>query len=109
LYDWLIVGQILLILNALLIWRLYVKMRIFTATNLVEYLFVHVAFSLYTGLVWLDVFQNFFAAFTDRADGPSSWTAWGAALSIFILLTIGEYHAFYSRDPDSWSAAAIAL
>ncbi|KAF8947427.1 hypothetical protein BGZ46_005586, partial [Entomortierella lignicola] len=106
-YDYLILGQILLIINAFLVWKLYTKVRIFTATNLVDYAFVHVSFSLYTGLVWLDVFQNFFAAFT-KMDGPDSWTAIGAAFSIFILLAIGNYHAEFSRDPDSWSGAAIA-
>ncbi|KAG0030841.1 hypothetical protein BGZ81_002125 [Podila clonocystis] len=108
-YDYLVVGQLLLVLNAILIWRLYIKMRVFTATNLIDYAFVHVSFSLYTGLVWLDVFQNFFAAFTDVSGGPNSWAAYGAAFSIFILLAIGNYHVEYSRDPDSWSGAAIAL
>ncbi|KAG0288615.1 hypothetical protein BGZ96_007598 [Linnemannia gamsii] len=108
-YDWLVVGQILLVINAVLIWRLYVKMRVFTATNLLDYAFVHVSFSLYTGLVWLDVFQNFFAAFTDKDGGPNSWAAIGAAFAIFILLAIGNYHAEFSKDPDSWSGAAIAL
>ncbi|KAG0302323.1 hypothetical protein BGZ97_002400, partial [Linnemannia gamsii] len=74
-HDWLVVGQILLVINAVLIWRLYVKMRVFTATNLLDYAFVHVSFSLYTGLVWLDVFQNFFAAFTNKDGGPDSWAA----------------------------------
>ncbi|KAF9943130.1 hypothetical protein BGZ67_006498 [Mortierella alpina] len=108
-YNWLIVGQILLIINAFLIWRLYVKMRVFTATNLLDYVFVHISFSLYTGLVWLDVFQNFFAAFTDKEGGPQSWAAMGAAAALFTLLAIGNYHAEFSRDPDSWSGAAIAL
>ncbi|KAG0066028.1 hypothetical protein BGZ89_007690, partial [Linnemannia elongata] len=107
-YDWLVVGQILLVINAVLIWRLYVKMRVFTATNLLDYAFVHVSFSLYTGLVWLDVFQNFFAAFTNKDGGPDSWAALGAAFAIFILLAIGNYHAEFSKDPDSWSGAAIA-
>jgi hypothetical protein len=105
----LVVGQILLVINAVLIWRLYVKMRVFTATNLLDYAFVHVSFSLYTGLVWLDVFQNFFAAFTNKDGGPDSWAAIGAAFAIFILLAIGNYHAEFSKDPDSWSGAAIAL
>ncbi|KAF9346944.1 hypothetical protein BGX26_001523 [Mortierella sp. AD094] len=108
-YDWLIVGQILLVINAILVWKLYLKVRVFTPTNLIDYAFVHISFSLYTGLVWLDVFQNFFAAFTNTESGPDSLTAYGAAFSIFLLLAIGSYHAEFSRDPDSWSAAAIAL
>ncbi|KAG0352572.1 hypothetical protein BGZ54_002687, partial [Gamsiella multidivaricata] len=107
-FHWLIIGQILLVINAILIWRLYIKVRVFTATNLIDYAFIHISFSLYTGLVWLDVFQNFFAAFTTKDGGPTSWAAIGAAGAIFLLLAIGEYHAEFSRDPDSWSAIAIA-
>ncbi|KAF8909127.1 hypothetical protein BGZ58_006034, partial [Dissophora ornata] len=107
--NWLVVGEILLIINAILVWQLYMKMRNFTATNLVDFAFVHVSFSLYTGLVWLDVFQNFFAAFTSKDGGPMSWAAFGAAFAIFLLLAIGNYHAEFSKDPDSWAGAAIAL
>ncbi|KAI1321169.1 hypothetical protein EDD11_007735 [Mortierella claussenii] len=108
-YNWLIVGQILLVANALLIWRLYHKLRVFTATNLLDYAFIHVSFSLYTGLIWLDAFQNLFAAFTTKDGGPDSWAAYAAAFSIFILAAVGNYHAEFSKDPDSWSGAAIAL
>ncbi|KAF9583483.1 hypothetical protein BGW38_009359 [Lunasporangiospora selenospora] len=108
-YDWLVVGELLLVLNAVLITRLYSRMRIFTATSILDYAFVHVSFSLYSGLVWLDVFQNFFAAFTTKEGGPMSWAALGAAFAIFILLAIAIYHAEFSRDPDSWSCAAVSL
>ncbi|KAG0293027.1 hypothetical protein BGZ98_002380, partial [Dissophora globulifera] len=42
-------------------------------------------------------------------DGPMSWAALGAAGAIVVLLAIGNYHAEFSKDPDSWSGGAIAL
>ncbi|KAG0316901.1 hypothetical protein BGZ99_006623 [Dissophora globulifera] len=108
-FDLLVVGQALLLVNALLIYALHSNVRRFTATNIVDFAFVHVSFSLYTGLVSLDVLQNFFAAFTDKEDGPMSWAALGAAGAIVVLLAIGNYHAEFSKDPDSWSGGAIAL
>ncbi|KAF9189929.1 hypothetical protein BGZ51_009141 [Haplosporangium sp. Z 767] len=108
-YEWYIFGQILLIINAILITRLYHRMRVFTATNLLEYAVVHVSFSLYTGMVWFDIFQNFFAAFTDKEGGPMSWAAIGAACAVVVLLIVGNYYAEYSKDPDSWATATITL
>ncbi|KAF9917479.1 hypothetical protein BX616_000879 [Lobosporangium transversale] len=108
-FDWLVVSEVLLVINAILIWRLYIKMRDFTATNIADYAFVHISFSIYTGLVWFDVLQNFFTAFTDKEGGPTSWTALGAAAAIFVMLAIGNYHAEFSKDPDSWAAISIAL
>ncbi|KAF9347154.1 hypothetical protein BGX34_003345 [Mortierella sp. NVP85] len=108
-FDWLLVGELLTIVNAVLIWRLYIKKHVFTATNLIDYIFVHVPFSIYAGLVWLDVFQNFFTAFTTKEGGPTSWTAFAAAGAIVICLAIGDYHAEWSRDPDSWAAIVIGL
>ncbi|KAF9429345.1 hypothetical protein BGZ76_001433 [Entomortierella beljakovae] len=108
-FDWLIVGQILLLINTVLVWRLHDKMRSFTATNLIDYAFVHISFSIYVGLAWLDVFQNFFAAFTTKEGGPESWAAIGATAAIFVLLAIGNYYTQFSMDPDSWSGSAIAL
>lgn len=108
-FNWLVVGEILTVINAVLIWRLYVKKHVFTATNLIDYIFVHVPFSIYAGLVWLDVAQNFFTAFTDKDGGPNSWTAIAAAASIALLLALGDYHAEWSKDPDSWAAATLGL
>ncbi|KAG0261708.1 hypothetical protein BG011_000735 [Mortierella polycephala] len=108
-YEWYILGQILLIINTILITRLYLKMRVFTATNLLEYAVIYVSFSLYAGMVWFDAFQNFFAAFTNKEGGPMSWAAIGAACAVFFLLVVGNYYAEYSKDPDSWAAATITL
>ncbi|KAG0042339.1 hypothetical protein BGZ83_000572 [Gryganskiella cystojenkinii] len=108
-HNSLYVGQVLLIVNAALIWRLYARMRVFTATSLLEHFCVYVAFSIYTALVWLDVFQNFFAAFTTKEGGPESLAAWGAAGSLLVLLMIGTYFIEFARDPDSWVGATIAV
>lgn len=84
-------------------------MRVFTATSLLDYLFVHNLFSIYAALVWVDAFQNFFAVFTTTEGGPESLAAWGAAAALLVLLAIGTYYIEFARDPDSWSGAVIAL
>ncbi|GJJ79053.1 hypothetical protein EMPS_11412 [Entomortierella parvispora] len=108
-HDYLVVGQVLLVVNAVLVWRLYSRLRAFTATSLMDYLFVQVSFSVYNALVWLDVFQNFFAAFTTKEGGPESWAAFGAAGALVVLMVIGTHYTEFARDPDSWCGAVIAL
>ncbi|KAF9969004.1 hypothetical protein BGZ65_012387 [Modicella reniformis] len=107
--EWLVVSQILVIINAIFIGRLFMKKQSFTATSLIDYIFVHLPFSIYAGLVWVNVFQSFFSSFTTKEAGPDSWAAIGAAGSIVFMLIIANYQAQFSQDPDSWSAIVIGL
>ncbi|KAG0261416.1 hypothetical protein DFQ27_002973 [Actinomortierella ambigua] len=104
--GWMVLSEVAIVLNFILVWRVYTKMRVFTATNLLTYASIHVAFSVYSSVAWIDIFQNFFAAFTDE----TSSNPFIVALALGSLLTLtglGWYQAELSRDPDSWSAATI--
>ncbi|KAG0236075.1 hypothetical protein BGW42_004183 [Actinomortierella wolfii] len=104
--EWFVLSQVAIVLNFILVWRVYTKMKVFTATNLFTYASIHVVFSVYSSLAWIDIFQNFFAAFTDETTSSSLITLLAMG-SLLTLTAVGWYQAELSGDPDSWSAATI--
>ncbi|KAF9973442.1 hypothetical protein BGZ73_003307 [Actinomortierella ambigua] len=104
--GWMVLSEVAIVLNFILVWRVYTKMRAFTATNLLTYASIHVVFSIYSSVAWIDIFQNFFAAFTDETSS-NPFIVSLALGSLLTLTGVGWYQAELSRDPDSWSAATI--